>query len=72
METAYLLAKSQVAQENMKKVYDDAQKAAYDSKAAKQQAVTEGQQGKFGKKVSPEEAIAQEILGAATKGGSIF
>lgn len=73
VETAYLLAKSQVTQQNIKKVYNDAQKAAYDSKAAKQQAVTEGQQGKTPQKqVSPEEAIANSIIEAANQGGSIF
>lgn len=73
IEHAYWIAKSQVAQQNMEKVYDDAQKAAYQSKDAKKKAVTETQSGKVPEKgKTPEEQIAEEILNASKSDGSIF
>lgn len=73
IEHAYWIAKSQIAQQNMEKVYDDAQKAAYQSKDAKKKAVAETQTGKVPEKgKTPEEQIAEEIIAAGKSDGSIF
>lgn len=73
IEHAYWIAKAQIAQQNMEKVYDDAQKAAYQSKDAKKKAVAETQTGKVPEKgKTPEEQIAEEILAAGKADGSIF
>lgn len=73
IEYAYWIAKSQIADQNMEKVYDDAQKAAYQSKDAKKKAVTETQSGKVPEKEkTPEEQIAEEIIAAGKSDGSIF
>lgn len=73
IEHAYWIARSQLAERKLKDVYTDAQKAAYNSKAAKQKAVTETQVGKTPEtKKTPEEQIAEEILAVGKADGSIF
>jgi hypothetical protein len=72
IETAYFIAKSQFATEQLQNVYNEATKQAYNSKAAKQKAVTEGQQSRANESTSPEEEIAQSIVKMARKDGSIF